>query len=238
MSIQTRIIEYRDGDHIFDAYMTWENVGSDLKPGVLIAHAWGGRGEFEEGKAERLAELGYIGFALDLYGKGRRGNSREENEALMNPLLADRSVLQHRMQLGLAQLKKQKEVDSSRVAAMGFCFGGLCVLDLARMGADLRGVASFHGLFGPPENLSEQKIKAKILVLHGWDDPMATPDQVVSLADELSQAGADWQIHGYGNTVHAFTNPCANDAEHGTVFNAAADRRSWQSLQLFLAELF
>lgn len=217
--------------------MAWED-GHDPKPAVLISHAWGGRSEFEQGKAEILAELGYVGFALDLYGKGVLGTSREENSALMQPLLDDRGVLQRRMQLALAQLRKQKEVEGSRIAAMGFCFGGLCVLDLARTGADVCGVASVHGLFTPPGNTEGNKIKAKVLVLHGWDDPMATPDQVLSLAEELTAAGADWQIHGYGNTVHAFSNPAADDPAHGTVYDPDADRRSWQSLQLFFAEIF
>ncbi|MGI9204319.1 MAG: dienelactone hydrolase family protein [Woeseiaceae bacterium] len=237
MSIHTRTIEYKDGDVVLEAYVAWEE-GHDPKPGVLISHAWGGRSEFEQGKAEILAELGYVGFALDLYGKGVLGTSREENSALMQPLLDDRAVLQRRMQLALAQLKKQKEVDGSRVAAMGFCFGGLCVLDLARTGADVCGVASVHGLFKPPGNTQGEQIKAKVLVLHGWDDPMATPDQVLSLAEELTTAGADWQIHGYGNTVHAFSNPAADDPAHGTVYDQDADRRSWQSLQLFFAEIF
>ena len=135
-------------------------------------------------------------------------------------------------------VQKQKYVDRKRVAAMGYCFGGLCVLDLARTGADIRGVASFHGLFAKPGNTDENRITARILVMHGWDDPMATPDQVLQLADELSLQDADWQIHAYGNTMHAFTNPAANDPAFGTVFSESAERRSWQNLQLFLAEIF
>jgi dienelactone hydrolase len=238
MAIQTRSVEYHDGDLALEAYMAWDDSGSDPKPGVLISHAWAGRGELEESKAERLAELGYVGFALDLYGKGARGTTRDENNALMRPLLDDRPALQRRMTLALEVIRKQKEVDAARVAAMGFCFGGLCVLDLARTGTDVLGVASFHGLFKPPGNTEGNRIQAKVLVMHGWDDPMATPDQVVSLAEELTAMGADWQIHGYGNTLHAFTNPAANDVEHGTVYDADADRRSWQNLQLFLAEIF
>jgi dienelactone hydrolase len=238
LSIQTRALEYKDGDTLLEAYMAWDDSGSDPRPGVMVSHAWAGRSEFEEGKAEKLAELGYVGVAIDLYGKGVRGGTREENTALMRPLLDDRSMLQRRMKLGLEQVRKQKEVDSTRVAAMGFCFGGLCVLDLARTGADVRGVASFHGLFGKPGNTDGNKIPAKVLVMHGWDDPMAPPDQVLGLTEELSAAGADWQIHAYGGTLHAFTNPSANDPEFGTVYSAEADRRSWQSLQLFLAEIF
>ena len=238
MAIQTRRIEYRDHDVLLEGYLACEDTGHDSRPGVLVSHAWAGRGEFEENKAERLAELGYVGFALDLYGKGVLGSNPEENRSLMQPLLDDRASLQQRMQLALDVLRKQKEVDGDRVAAMGFCFGGLCVLDLARTGADLCGAASFHGLFGAPGNTEANEIRAKLLIMHGWDDPMATPDQVLSLAAELTAMGADWQLHAYGNTLHAFTNPSANDAEMGTVYNADADRRSWQSLQLFLAEIF
>jgi dienelactone hydrolase len=238
MSIQTRLVEYKDGDILLEAYMAWDESSHDRKPGVLISHAWAGRSEFEEDKAAHLAELGYVGFALDLYGKGVKGGDPEQNRALMQPLLDDREMLQRRMQLALDIIRKQKEVDGDRVAAMGFCFGGLCVLDLARTGADILGAASFHGLFSAPGNTGDKGISAKVLVMHGWDDPMATPDQVLALADELTAAGADWQIHAYGNTVHAFTNPAANDVEHGTVYDADADRRSWQSLQLFLAEIF
>ena len=238
MAIQTRQVEYRDHAIELEAYMAYDDASSDRRPGVLISHAWAGRGEFEENKAEMLAELGYVGFALDLYGKGVQGSNPEQNQALMQPLLDDRAVLQRRMQLALEVCRKQKEVDGERVAAMGFCFGGLCVLDLARTGADILGAASFHGLFGSPGNTGDNKISAKVLVMHGWDDPMATPDQVLSLADELSTMGADWQMHAYGNTQHAFSNPAADDPDMGTVYNADADRRSWQSLQLFLAEIF
>ena len=238
MSIQTRLVEYKDGDILLEAYVAWDESSHDSRPGVLISHAWSGRSEFEEGKAAQLAELGYVGFALDLYGKGVNGGDPDQNRALMQPLLDDREMLQRRMHLALENIRKQKEVDDERVAAMGFCFGGLCVLDLARTGADILGAASFHGLFSPPGNTEGKEISAKVLVMHGWDDPMAAPDQALALADELTAAGADWQIHAYGNTVHAFTNPAANDVEHGTVYDANADRRSWQSLQLFLAEIF
>ncbi len=238
MGILTKTVEYRDGETVLEGYMAWDDTGSDALPCVLIGHTWAGRSEFEEKKAEQLAELGYSAFAVDLYGKGIRGRNREHNTALMQPLLDDRALLQRRMQAALACCRKQREVDASRVAAMGFCFGGLCVLDLARSGADILGVASFHGLFSRPANLDDVTIECKVLVLHGWDDPMATPDLVLALAEELTAAGADWQIHAYGNTLHAFTNPTADDAAFGTVYHADADRRSWQNLQLFLAEIF
>ena len=238
MGIETRTVEYRDGDTVLEGYMAWDDTAHDPRPGVLVSHAWAGRSEFEENRAERLAELGYVGFALDVYGKGVLGASKEENAALMQPLLDDRAMLQRRLQAALEQMRKQKEVDPVRVAAMGYCFGGLCVLDLARIGADVAGVASFHGLFGKPGNTDGNRVAAKVLVMHGWDDPMATPEQVLALTEELNEMGADWQIHAYGNTLHAFTKPSANDPEFGMVYSPAAEARSWQNLQLFLAELF
>ena len=237
MTIQTRTIDYQDKDIDLQGYVAWDDAAEGKRPGVMIAHAWAGRNDFENGKAEKLAQLGYVGLALDLYGKGVLGSNTEENSALMQPFLDARTMLQGRLQIALDVLKNLDEVDASRVAAIGFCFGGLCVLDLARTGAELAGVVSFHGLFGSPGNTAGNKIKAKVLALHGWDDPMATPDQVVSLADELTSMGADWQINGYGNTMHAFTNPNANDPDFGTVYQPDADRRSWNAMHDFLSEI-
>lgn len=238
MSIATRPVEYEDGGQRFEAFVAWDSGAGERRPGVLIAHAWRGCGEQERAKAEQLAELGYVGFALDLYGKGNRGGSVGENRKLMQPFMDDRTLLQRRMQLALRVIREQTEVDGPRVAAIGFCFGGLCVLDLARTGADISGVVSFHGLFRPPGNTAGNRIRAKVLVLHGWDDPMAPPDALLELGHELTAMQADWQIHAYGNAMHAFTNPGANDPEFGTVYHADADRRSWQAMQAFLAELF
>ena len=238
MTIQTKLINYHDDDVELQGHMAWDDAIEGERPGVMVCHAWAGRSDFENGKAEALAKLGYVGFSLDLYGKGVLGNSIEENSALMQPFLDDRIMLQNRLKIALEVLKNFEEVDANRVASIGFCFGGLCVLDLARIVADLNGVVSFHGLLGSPGNTTGNKIKAKVLVLHGWDDPMATPDHVVSLAEELTIMGADWQIHGYGNTMHAFTKPEANDLDFGTVYQSDADQRSWNSMQYFLSELF
>ena len=178
-----------------------------------------------------------MGFALDLYGNGVRGSSPEENQALMQPLLDDRELLQRRMQRALDQLRSQKDV-GGKLGAIGFCFGGLCVLDLARTGAELEGVVSFHGLLGAPENTAGNTMRAKALVLHGWRDPLAPPDQVLELAREMEALGADWQLHAYGTALHAFTNPSANDPQAGLQYDAQADRRSWDAMQLFLNEVF
>lgn len=238
MNIQTRTIDYDDGDTALEGLIAWDDDNDKPRPGVMVCHAWAGRSQFEDNKAVELAKLGYTGFALNLYGKGVLGSGPDENAALMTPFLDDRPMLQKRLLLSLETMRNQPEVDESSVAAIGFCFGGLCVLDIARTGADIDGVVSFHGLFGSPGNTSGNKIKAKILALHGWNDPMATPDSVVALGEELTAMGADWQLHGYGNTMHAFTSPDANDPAMGTVYSESADRRSLAAMQNFLAELF
>lgn len=237
MTVKTETVPYRHDQTLLEGFFAVDDAAPRPLAAVMIAHAWGGRDDFVCDKARRLAELGYAAFALDMYGKGVLGSGPEENARLMAPFMENRALLQARMGAALAAVRGLSQVDSERIAAMGFCFGGLCVLDLARAGADLRGVISFHGLFDPPGNTAGQRIKAKVLALHGYDDPMVAPAKVIALADELTAAGADWQIHAYGNTVHAFTNPRANDPGFGTVYDATADRRSWQSLQNFLAEV-
>ena len=211
--------------------------GGDAKPTVLVFHDWSGRGESQEGFARRLTEWGYNAFAVDLYGKGRRGETTEECQALMGPLVGDRALLRRRLLETVAVAAALPEVDASRIAAIGFCFGGLCVLDLARAGGEVRGVASFHGLFTPPGLPSVTPIKAKVVAYHGWADPMAKPDTVVALGDELTEAGADWQIHAFGGAMHAFMVEGANMPQMGIQYHADAARRAWAGLQGFLAEV-
>lgn len=235
--IQERTIEYTHNGTVLEGFLAYDDAKPGPLPGVLISHAWAGREKFECDKARALAELGYAGFALDLYGKGVLGSGPEENMQLMQPFLDDRVMLQSRLTASLDTFGAQPEVDRTRIAAIGFCFGGLCVLDLARLGTDIRGVVSFHGLFNPPGNTAGNRIKAKVLVLHGHLDPMVPVDQVINLENELIGAGADWQIHVYGNAMHAFTNPEANDAAMGVMYQADTDRRSWQTLLNFLDEV-
>ncbi len=218
--------------------LAWDDARDSARPGILVAHTIGGRSEFEEGKARRLAELGYVALALDVYGKGTQGSDFDTNRSFMNALLNDRGELQSRLLAGLQFMRQQPEVDAARTAAIGFCFGGLCVLDIARTGADIAGVVSFHGLLAAPGNTADNTVAAKVLVLHGWDDPMATPDAVEALAKELTLMRADWQLHAYGNTMHAFTNPAAHDPQQGKQYDRGADDRSWAAMENFLVELF
>lgn len=211
--------------------------GKTDAPVIAIAHAWGGLGDNEKQKAAIIAkEFGYAAFAMDVYGKGQRGQTVDECQALMNPLVGDRAELQKRLAGGLAAAKAAAGVDGSKAAAIGFCFGGLCVLDMARAGHDLKGVASFHGLFRPAENIPKPQIKAKVLIEHGWLDPMATPQDVLAIAKEFE--GADWQLHAHGRAYHSFTTAGANNPDMGTVYDADADRRSFAYLKTFLTELF
>lgn len=238
MTIISNTLNYLDGDVVLEGFFAYDDSITTRRPAVLISHAWGGRDNFVMEKAKKIAELGYFAFALDMYGAGKTGNSPEENGALMQPFITDRALLQKRITAALSAVKLLPWVDDKNIAAIGFCFGGLCVLDLARTGVDIKGVVSFHGLLGAPDNLKNIPIKAKVLVLHGHDDPMASAQDVLNLEQELTAAGADWQLHSYGNTMHAFTNPLANDPAFGTVYQATADKRSWQSMINFLAEIF
>ncbi|MGJ0484720.1 MAG: dienelactone hydrolase family protein [Methylomicrobium sp.] len=238
MAIVSNTVNYLDGNTLLEAFFAYDDAIEGRRPAVLINHAWGGRDEFVANKAIKLAELGYVGFALDMYGKGVLGSGPEENAKLMQPFIDDRAMLQKRIGAALSAVKLLPWVDDKKCAAIGFCFGGLCVLDLARTGAELKGVVSFHGLLGAPGNTEGKKIKAKILALHGHDDPMVPPEQVLAFEQEMTKAGADWQVHVYGNTMHAFTNPVANNPGFGTVYQADADRHSWVVMKNFLAEVF
>lgn len=235
--MRTQRIAYNDGDTQLEGYLAYNADILKTRPTVLIAHDWSGRNDFVCDKAEKLAQLGYVGFALDMFGKNVTGNTKEEKSALIEPFVQDRKLLLRRITCGLEAAKKIDVVDTSRMGAIGFCFGGMCVLDLARSGADLRGVVSFHGLLNPP-GYQDNKIKAKILALHGYNDPMVPPEQVAEFEREMTKAQADWQFHIYGNTMHAFTNPNANDPDFGTVYEGRADRRSWLEMVNFFTEVF
>lgn len=235
MALQNRLIEYTDGEQLYEAYVSWDDRQTPA-PGVLVLPTWMGRDSFTHEKADKLAALGYVGVAVDIYGRGRGPASLDEAPGWMMPLKKDRNALQQRLHAALDALAALPEVDDGQIGAMGFCFGGLCALDLARTRPDLKAAASFHGLLDRPANLPMQPVHAKVLIMHGWDDPMATPEAVLAAAAEMTEAGADWQLHAYGHTVHAFTNPKA--ASEATRFKASADRRSWQALQNFLAEAF
>ncbi|MBL8498921.1 dienelactone hydrolase family protein [Nitrosomonas sp. JL21] len=233
----TTTIDYQDGSTLLEGYLAYHE-STQPRPVVLVAHDWSGRREFACKAAERIADIGYAGFALDMYGKGIVGadGDAEKNGALMSPLAADRALLRRRINAALQAVRQLPNVDATRIAAMGYCFGGMCVLELARSGADVRGVISVHGIFAPGK-IANERITAKVLCLHGHDDPMVPPEQVLAFETEMTQAGVDWQVHVYGGTMHAFTNPKANNPSFGTVYHEVAADRAYRTIADFLIEI-
>lgn len=229
---------YYHGEHELHGFLAYKDSPKGARPAVLIAHDWTGRNEFACNTAERLAHLGYIALAIDMYGQGRLGETRDEKMALMQPLIADRLLLRERIQAAYDAVVSMPDVDINRIAAVGFCFGGLCVLDLARMGTELKGVISFHGLLNKPHDIPNETIKAKVLALHGYEDPMVTSQELHAFCEEMTISKVDWQIHTYGHVMHAFTNPEAHEVHYGTVYNPFASQRAMLAMQNFLEEIF
>lgn len=234
MHIHSETLMHKHEDIMLQNYIAFDKDERRRRPAILIAPDWSGLNDFAKAKAHSIAEMGMIGIAADVYGFGKTGQTHEEKSALMQPFMHDRELLRQRMRALISFVKDDPRVDPDNVFAIGFCFGGLCVLDLARSGADLKGVVSFHGLLNPPERLSTHKIMPSILILHGHDDPMVAPKDVQLFEEEMTQAQADWQVHVYGNTQHAFTNPHANDTHLGLIYSDRANRRSWELFKQFI----
>ncbi|MFB1298075.1 dienelactone hydrolase family protein [Mycobacterium sp. pW049] len=211
---------------------------AQTRPTVLVFHGMEGRSDAQMQFATRLVEQGYQAIAVDLFGEDVSRGGIEATGAAMAGFVEDRVALAARLATVFETLTAAAQVDPQRVAAIGFCFGGLCVLDLARHGQPLAGVASFHGLLKPPPEAEKRDVTAKVIVFHGWDDPFAPPEDVVALGREFSGRGIDWQLHAYGNTLHAFMAPFADDPSRGVLFSESASARAWTSATHFLAECF
>ena len=233
--MKTEKITYQSGENSFEGFLAQPE--GDSNPCVLIAHTWAGRDAFVEEKAKLLTELGYAAFAIDMYGDRKIGTSNEENAGMMQPLLDDREELARRALASLDAVSKIDSIDASKIVIMGYCFGGLVAMDLARTGADIKGAVSFHGFLAGPEN-STNEIKAKLLALHGDSDPMVGQDQIESFRQEMTSKKVDWQLHVFGGAMHSFTNPEANDPDFGAVYSKNADERSWKIFTDLLKELF
>lgn len=237
--ITTQTLEYRQGDTRLLGYLAYPKDGTAKHPGVLVVHEWQGLNDYAKHRAEQLAELGYVALAADIYGDGKVAANPEEAAALSRLYKTDRTLLRARVNAALDALKAQPNVDSNRLAAIGYCFGGTTVLELARSGAVLAGVVSFHGGLDTPSPADARNIKAKVLALHGADDPFVPPEQVQAFEEEMRRGEVDWRLVVYGGAVHGFTNPAnGTDNSKGAAYNSAADRRSWQQMQAFFAELF
>jgi len=237
--IVTRTIDYKQGDTTLEGYLAYDDSISGKRPGVLVVHQWMGLTDYEKQRAEQLAQLGYVAFCADIYGKGVRPKDTSEAGAQADKYKSDRALLRARVNAGLAELEQSGLVDPARVAAIGYCFGGTTVLELARSGANLAGVLSFHGGLDSPAPADGKNIKCKVLVCHGADDPFQKPADLAAFEDELRQASVDWVLIKYGGAVHSFTQPMAgNDNSRGAAYNERADKRSWRDMKNFFAEIF
>ncbi len=238
--IERQTIIYDGPGGPFEGVAAFDSDAAGPRPGVLIVPNVLGEKEQDRVTAERIAALGYVGLVADVYGQGKRTTRESPDPAMyMTPLNADRALLRDRLLASLAALHALPQVDTRQTAAIGYCFGGKSVIDLARAGGDVLGVVSFHGIFDAPGYDYPTPIRAKLLICHGWDDPLALPDSVTGLAAELTEAGADWQLLGFGGAGHAFTDSGLTVSPRpGFGYNANADRRSWAAMTAFLAELF
>jgi len=237
---------YEVGGVTFHGYMVYDPTQSGRRPTIIIGHAWRGQDEFAREKAREIAKLGYVGFAADVFGEGKTASTDEEAYKLITPLFIDRKLLRERI-LGAYKAALTKEVvDPHRMGAMGFCFGGLTVIELMRTGFSLRGIVSFHGLLGDAlgdlkavtEPRAKQVLGGSILLLHGYEDPMVSQQDITHIQKELTDAKVDWQMNIYGQTTHAFTNPQAHEPAKGMAYNPKTAARAWVSARNFFEEVF
>ena len=234
-TVKTREIEYRQGDTVLQGFIAWDDAAPGKRPGVLVVHEWWGHNEHARNQARRLAEAGYVGFALDMYGKGKVTTHPQEAQAFASEATKDPAVVAARFNAALDQLKRDPHVDTTHIAAIGYCFGGAVVLDMARAGAPLATVVTFHGALATKAPAQPGKIKARILVLAGGADPFVPPEQIEAFKREMQAAGARFEVIVYPGAKHGFTNPTASQyGMEQLAYNAEADRQSWAAmLKLF-----
>lgn len=238
-AIHTERLEYRDGDTVLEGFVAYDDSIAGPRPGILVTHQWMGLTAYEIKRCEMLASLGYVAFAADIYGKGIRPSTSGEAGGLAGKYKSDRSLLRRRMAAGLGVLKGLKACDPAKTVAIGYCFGGTASLELARSGADLKGVVSFHGGLANPTPTDAAQIRGKVLALHGADDPFVSVAEVAGFEKEMRDGKCDWQLVSYGGAVHSFTHWTAgSDNSKGAAYNEKADARSWKAMKGFFEELF
>jgi len=238
-AIHVETVEYRHDEAVLEGVFAWDDALAGQRPGVLVVHEWTGINNHIKERIEKLASLGYLAFAADIYGKGIRPQGREAASAQAKIYRSNIPLMRERVRRGLETLTEHQLADPQKTAAIGYCFGGTTALELARSGANLKGVVSFHGGLATQSPEDAKNIRAKVLVLHGADDPHVPPKEVLAFQDEMRNAGVDWQMIHYSNAVHSFTNKQAgNDNSKGAAYNEMADKRSWEAMKLFFGEIF
>jgi dienelactone hydrolase len=237
-AVQFQKVEYKQADTVCEGLLVYDDLFQGKRSGVIIAHQWKGLTDYEKGRAEMLALRGHVVLCADVYGKGIRADNPKDASALAAKYKSDRALLRARINAALDFLRAQERVNSNQIAAMGYCFGGTTVLELARSGADVKGVVSFHGGLSTPNPADAKNIKGKVLALHGADDPFVPDPEVLAFQKEMRDAKVDWQLVAYGGAVHSFTDRSAgNDNSKGSAYNAQADLRSWREMKMFFDEV-
>jgi dienelactone hydrolase len=237
-AIHTETVEYKQGGTTFEGFLAYDDAVSGNRPGVLVVHQWLGLTDYEKMRAKQLAELGYVAFCADIYGKGIRPKGPSDATVEMTKYKSDRQLLRSRVNAGLEELKKNKFVDPKNIAAIGYCFGGTAVIELARSGTHLNGVVSFHGGLDSPTPADGRNVACKVLALAGADDPFQKPEDLSAFESEMRDNKVDWEIVFYGGAVHGFTQPDPSPAMAGVKYNEKADKRSWQAMKDFFSEIF
>lgn len=236
--LRDQALDYRHGNQLLCGYLAWDDGTAAPRPGVLVVHEGGGINDHPKRRARSLATLGFVALACDLYGNGEFTSDPQRRNQLMNDLRSDPAVLRGRAAAGIEALAAQPMTDPSRLAAIGYCFGGMTVLELARSGANLAGVVSFHGILQTARPAEPGAVKAKVLVCHGVEDPFVRPEQVAAFMDEMRRAGVDWQLITYAAAGHGFTRPdAATLGVAGVAYEPRADARSWVAMKNFFEEI-
>ena len=237
--VRTEAVRYQDGDTVLQGHLTWDDRYQGKRPGIVVVHEWWGLNDYAKRRAEMLAELGYVAFAVDMYGVGKNTEHGDQAKTWMQQITANIDTWQRRALLGVDILRKHALVDEARTAAIGYCFGGATVMQMAYAGADLRGVVSFHGSLPPASEAQAKNINASVLVAHGSADGFIPAERVAAFQAALDKAGVDWEMVVYGGARHGFTNPDAGKfGIDGLAYDATADARSWERMQEFLGEIF
>lgn len=237
--IKTQIVDYKIGDTSFKGFLAYDDAVKEKQPGVLVVHEWWGRNAYVDTRATELARLGYVAFAVDMYGDGKTTTDPKQAGEWATAVKGNTDLARERMKAGLEQLKSNPQVDAAKIASIGYCFGGTMSLELARSGADVQGVVSFHGGLATQKPAEAGNFKARVLVCHGAADTFVSEEEVAKFKDEMNKADAVWEINEYSGAVHAFTNPDADKFNiPGIAYNATADQRSWDSMQEFFKEIF